>query len=157
MKLRIAVTIVAVAALVSLAGCQATQLPTYEEVRTETEAAMQRIVDELPEGSTVEDLTNDTPFACNEGSSAVFFTGHWAVITPDGFDRVGFVEGLPDVLGPGFEQRESQIDTGPGSVKLRTTGEDDVHLSATAVEDGQVQAVDILAMSRCAQEPPAAE
>ena len=147
----LATTVVAVSAIV-LTGCSMQSLPTYDEIRGETQNAMQRIVDELPSESRVEDLTTGTPFTCGDGKR-VFFTGHWAVYPPDGFDNVTFVDGLPETLGADFTRIEGAIDKGPGSVKLGTTDASDVRLDATVVDVVGTSAIDILATSRCGQGP----
>ena len=81
-----AVALVAVA----LSGCTAEQLPSYEHARDQTTSVMQRVLDEVPPGSVKEDLTDDESFACGS-ADGVFFTGHWGVYPPAGFDTEGFV------------------------------------------------------------------
>lgn len=150
--MRAIATTVLVLATVFLAGCSMQSLPTYDEIRDETQDAMQRIVDELPSGSRVEDLTTGSAFTCGDGKG-VFFTGHWVVYAPDGFDNVTFVDGLPETLGADFARIKGAIDKGPGSVKLGTTDASNVRLDATVVDVDGMTAVDILATSRCGRDP----
>ena len=74
----------------------------------------QLIVDELPNGSEVEDLTASAPFACAEGG--VFFTGHWFVTPPQGFDTREFIETLPSTLSYDFAVEPTEVPTSYPSV-----------------------------------------
>lgn len=139
-----AVALVAVA----LSGCTAEQLPSYEHARDQTTSVMQRVLDEVPPGSVKEDLTDDEPFACGS-VDGVFFTGHWGVYPPAGFDTEGFVENLLGELGPGFEEQDT---TAASTVRFRSV-EDGVLTTVRAVETDDGPAIDILATSPCAQEP----
>lgn len=135
-----------------LTGCSMRPLPPYQAVEDETKAAMQRVVDLLPSGTRVDDLTVSAPYACGD-KDGVFFTGHWGVYPPAGFDNVRFVDQLPSQMGSDFERRETGVVLGAGNTRLASTGEESVHLDVTAVDVDGVRAIDILGLSRCAQAP----
>ncbi len=139
---------IAVGLALTMTGCTVNQLlPTYDEVRGETEAAMQAIVDEMPADSQVDDLTDDSPFTCGD-AGGVFFTGHWFVHAPDGFDTEHFISVLPELLGPEFVEEEGGIDVSYPLVRLRTVD------TAVALDVSESEGdVNILATSRCAQDP----
>ena len=96
---RPALVLLAAAAL-ALTGCAPTPLPAYDTVRSQAQAAMQRVVDELPTGLRVDKNPSDKPFGC-EGEG-VFYTGQWTVFPPKGFDGQSFINGLPTALGSDF-------------------------------------------------------
>lgn len=75
----------------------------------EAEAAMQRVVDQLPADSRVVDTTDLTPYACSDGGG--FFTGHWLVTPSTDFDTVQFVEDLPSRLADEFRRRRHKLST----------------------------------------------
>lgn len=54
-----------------LSGCSGETLPTYDAARAEAEAAMQRVVDQLPADSRVVDTTDLTPYACSDGGGVL--------------------------------------------------------------------------------------
>ena len=139
------------ALIIAMTGCSVNQLPTYETVQTETESAMHLIVDELPNGSEVEDLTASAPFACAEGG--VFFTGHWFVTPPQGFDTREFIETLPSTLSYDFAVEPTEVPTSYPSVSLRTSDGSDVSMDVSDVDPDSNPGINILALSRCAQDP----
>jgi len=127
-------------------------LPTYQVVEDETKAVMQRVVDLLPQGTRVDDLTASSPYACGD-KGGVFFTGHWGVYPPPGFDNMSFVDQLTSQMGSDFERRETGVSLGAESARIATTGEDKIHLDVTAVDVDGTPAIDMLGLSRCAQAP----
>lgn len=115
---------------------------------------MQRVADQLPADSVVDGLTDATPYACSNGG--VFFTGHWLVTPPDNFDTSQFVADLPGRLGSEFAEQESNLGHTYPAVELRATDESNVSVTVSGSPDGDAPLIDILAMSRCAQEPSSA-
>jgi hypothetical protein len=150
---RPALALLAAAAL-ALTGCAPTPLPTYEAVRSQAQAAMQRVVDELPADLPIEKSPADTPFGCER--DGVFYTGQWTIPTPPGFDGKGFVDGLPDALGPEFRVEETGLDLSYPSVSFIATGYSNSTLDVSVLTRDEGVVVDILSTSRCAQ-PPATE
>lgn len=135
------------AGALTLAAC-APVLPTYDAIRDETRAAMQEIVDEIPAGSEVDDLSTETPFGCQ--GDGVVYTGHWAVYPEPPFDSQAFVDGLTEALDGTWAANEDALESPDPSVSLL---KDDMLIRATAVDDDGRMAVDILALSRCGQSP----
>lgn len=142
------------AAVLALTGCAPTPLPTYETVRGEVQSAMQRVVDELPAGLTVDKNPSDSPFGCS--GDGVFYTGQWTIETPEGFDGQAFVDGLPEALGEDFLVEEPRLELSYPAVSFIATGyaNSTVDVSVLTRDEGVV--VDVLSLSRCAQ-PPASE
>jgi hypothetical protein len=139
------------AAVLTLSGCASTPLPTYETVRGEAQAAMQRVVDELPADLPVEKSPADTPFGCEGGG--VFYTGQWTIPTPPGFDGQSFVNGLPDALGSEFRVEETGLDLSYPSVSFIATSYANSTLDVSVLTRDEGIVVDILSTSRCAQRP----
>ncbi len=137
--------------IIVVTGCAVNQLPAYETVRDETESAMQLIVDELPTDSAVKDLTVSAPFACEEGG--VFFTGHWFVTPPQGFDTQAFIEELPRTLSSDFSEEPTKVPTSYPSVSLRASDGSNVSVDVSDVDPDANPGINILALSRCAQDP----
>lgn len=136
---------------VGAVGCSA-QLPAYEEVRSETEAAMQDVVDALPEGSTVDDRTDPTPFACSDGGA--FFTGHWEVHPPQGLDTRELLESLPEGLGDGYREQDVAVTVDYPLVRLVALDHGGAGLDVSGIDvDTDDPIVNIVATSRCAREP----
>lgn len=140
--------------MLALSGCTPTPLPSYGAVRGEAQAAMQRVVDELPADLPVEKSPVDSPFGC-EGDG-VFYTGQRTIPTPPGFDGQSFVHGLPDALGSEFRVEETGLDLSYPSVSFIATGYANSTLDVSVLTRDDDVVVDILSTSRCAQ-PPATE
>lgn len=139
------------AGLLMLAGCA--QPPSYEQVRADTEKAMQAVVDQLPAGVEVEDLSRP-PYDCDLGGGGLlsggdgqFFTGHWAAYPDDIFDGQAYIDELPAGLGDGWEVDESAVEVSYPALSIKTKG---VLLDISVVEgdDGET-IVDILGISPC--------
>lgn len=130
-----------------------TKLPTYDNVREEAHAAMQRVVDELPPDSRVAPQPESDPYGC-EGDG-VFYTGHWGVYPGAGFDGQAFVDELPAALANDFVVEEKVVDLSYPAVGFIATGYGNTGVSISVVDVNGETVVDILATSRCAQ-PPAA-
>jgi hypothetical protein len=147
---RTALILLAAGAL-ALTGCAPTPLPTYEAVRGEAQAAMQRVVDELPAGLEVAKNPSDNPFGCS--GDGVFYTGQWTIDTPESFDGQAFVDGLPAALGEDFLVEETRLELSYPAVSFIATGyaNSTVDVSVLTRDEGIV--VDILSTSRCAQRP----
>lgn len=141
---------VTIAALMT--GCTMTSLPTYDDVRDETESAMQQIADTMPEGSRVEDLTVATPTICGGGADGVFFTGHWFVHGPDGFDTDSFITELPTKVAADFTEEESGVAVSFPADRLRSHPAG-VGIDVTNSTAGEYPGIEILATSPCAKDP----
>lgn len=159
MRARTPLVVLAATLLVtSLAGCTMNQLPTYDEVQNETFAAMQGIVDALPEGSHIKDKSDTEPFGCGgsvvapDSSKGVFFTGHWAVYTPDGYDVQGFIDAMPGVLGDGYKTDPNVVPVGRTQADVVSVNHG-IGISLDAFKTDAGSGIDILAISRCAQKP----
>lgn len=151
---RPALALLATAAL-ALTGCAPTPLPTYETVRGEAQAAMQRVVDELPPDVRVEKNPSDKPFGCER--DGVFYTGQWTVFPPDGFDGQSFVDGLAAALGSDFRTDDRGLELNYPAASFIAPGYSNstVDVSVLTREEGVV--VDILSTSQCAQRPATEE
>ena len=129
------------------------ELPTYDTVRGETNAAMQLISDQLPDTTHVTEGP-DRPYHCEE--NGMFYTGKWVLFQPDDFDGEAFVDDLPAQLGEEFEVRDIGIESSQPAVHFIATDHGDTLISVAAGETDGEQWIDITALSRCA-EPPADE
>ena len=150
--MRAAVKVIALSVLVlTMTGCAMQQLPTYDVVRSETTAAMQQVVDQLPADSVVDDRTDPTPYGCDGGG--VLFTGHWEVQVPDGFDTRAFIEELPGRVAENFVKEERGVPHSYPLISLRTKGDSEVSLDVSNRDPENLPKINILALSRCAQAP----
>lgn len=138
--------------LATLGGCTVGR-PSYDEVRDQTVAALQAIVDLIPSPRTVDVGPEQEPYSCSdpllpsrgEGS---FYTGHWTAEVSETFDIAAFIETLPATLGHGWTEEDLGIDVSFATVDLiqESTG------VSVAVEDHSVdgrRVIDVLAISRC--------
>ncbi|MGZ0068267.1 hypothetical protein [Microbacterium arborescens] len=132
-------------------GCSVNTLPTYDTVRDETEAAIQRIADELPPGTRAVPRPEQSPYGCS--GERVMYTGHWDIYPSPGFDGADFIERLPDLLGDDFTREELEIDPGipAASFIADAYGGTGINISVAAKHGETI--VDITALSRCAQPP----
>ncbi|SIR95071.1 hypothetical protein [Microbacterium sp. RURRCA19A] len=142
------------AAALALTGCTPTPLPTYDTVRGEAQAAMQRVVDELPAGLRVDKNPSDKPFGCS--GDGVFYTGQWTIETPEGFDGQAFVDELPEALGEDFRVEETRLELSYPAVSFIGTGYANSTVDVSVLTREERVVVDLLSTSRCAQ-PPATE
>lgn len=142
--------VVATAAL-ALTGCAPTALPTYETVRSQAQAAMQRVGDELPPDVRVEKNPSDKPFGC-EGEGA-FYTGQWTVFSPEGFDGHSFIDGLPGALGSDFRTDDRGLELNYPAASFIAPGYSDSTVDVSVLTRDEEVVVDILSTSQCAQRP----
>ncbi|OYC97968.1 hypothetical protein CI089_05460 [Microbacterium sp. Yaish 1] len=134
----------------TMAGCAMAGHPTLEEARAETQAVLQQIADEVPDG-VVEVRTPDSAYlACDGGG--YYSINHWVVTPGPEFDGEAFVDALPERLGDGFVVAEV-VDIKSPAVALN-------HVSGAALDvvvlgsDGDV-VVDLLGLAPCGDgEPP---
>lgn len=128
-----------------------TQLPSYDTVRAETEAAIQRIADELPAGARFSPRPEGSPYGCDSGG--VMYTGQWDIYPAAGFDGRRFIETLPDRLGDGFTVEDLGFDPGFPALGLIADayGGTGMNVSVGSIDGADV--VGITAISRCAQPP----
>ena len=102
---RVVSAFIAVGMSMILGGCGlASNLPTYDDVSSDTRAAMQTVVDLLPEASVVTPRPEQEPYPCDDpvavdNKRGPFYTGNWDITIPAGFDIESFVLALPDTLG----------------------------------------------------------
>lgn len=131
------------------AGCSMTTLPSYDTARDETRAALQDLVEALPDSAEVSDDGTERPYPCGDG---FFYTGHWTVRLPADFDTAGFVEGLPESAGDAFELADAQGPSDSITYVVATQRQNTrVAVSDESTTDQGV--LDLLATSRCAQPP----
>jgi len=147
---RSALALLAASALV-LTGCAPTPPPTYETVRGEAQAAMQRVVDELPPDVRVEKNPADKPFGC-EGDG-VFYTGQWTVFPPEGFDGQSFVDGLPAALGSDFRTDDRGLELNYPAASFIAPGYSNSTVDVSVLTRDEGVVIDILSTSQCAQRP----
>ena len=147
---RWALVLIASAALTTT-GCTMAQSPTYNTVSEETQAAMQRIVDEMPPGTRVSPRPEQEPYGCDGDS--VLYTGHWDVFAGPGFDGQKFVDELPDALAEDFVEEQTGLDLDFPAVSFIATGYGNTGINVSVGEVDGETVVDILATSRCAQPP----
>ncbi|MDQ1218434.1 hypothetical protein [Microbacterium arborescens] len=140
-----------IASLSAVTGCSSPTLPTYDTVRAETEAAIQRIADELPAGARFSPRPEGSPYGCDSGG--VMYTGQWDMYPAPGFDGGRFIETLPDQLGDGFTVEELGFDPGFPALGLIADayGGTGINVSVGSIDGADV--VGITALSRCAQPP----
>ncbi|WP_162815480.1 hypothetical protein [Microbacterium arborescens] len=146
-------SIVAVLAFVGFAtvGCAVAERPTLERAKAETQAVLQQIADEVPDG-VVEVRTPDSAYlACDGGG--YYSINHWVVTPGPGFGGEAFVDALPERLGDGFVVAEV-VDIKSPAVALN-------HVSGAALDVvvlesvGGVVVVDLLGLAPCGDgEPP---
>lgn len=132
----------------AMSGC-APPLPPFDEVRSDTVALMQEVVDALPPGTTVTADESHSSWACDTGSGS-FYSGYWVATTPN-FDTGAFVESLPGTLGPSWSEDTDALDAGVPSIIL-LNGETTVRVSAIDDDDGTPR-IGIIAISPCGQKP----
>ncbi len=122
---------------------------------------MQAVVDALPSGTEIEDLSVD-PYGCDAGTGELFaggekgqfFTGHWAAYPPDAtFDGEAFIDELPETLGDDWVVDENAIGMTIPSVEISTQEVSMTVASAPAEDDGRGPYIDILAISNCGTVP----
>ena len=134
-----------------LTGCAPAPLPTYEAVRSQAQAAMQRVVDELPPDVRVEKNPSEKPFGC-EGDG-VFYTGQWTVFPPAGFDGQSFVDGLPAALGSDFRTDDRGLELNYPAASFIAPGYSNSTVDVSVLTRDEGVVVDILSTSQCAQRP----
>lgn len=150
MSIRIATVLAGLAAVAMLmTGCGVGALPTYETVRAETRAAMQRVADELPASSRVSRNPANLPYPCGDG---VMFTAQWTFYIDAGFDATAFIRTLPESLGSDFEE-VGTARSGDESVYLRATAYGGTGVGVSDYSDDEQVVIEILATSRCAEPP----
>jgi hypothetical protein len=147
----LATTAFALVLLGTLTGCtMQQQLPTWQDAQTETQDAIQRVLDELPTDTHLNDRSDDVPYACGDGA---MFTGHWEADLPQGFDVAAFIDGLPAALGTDFTPEASDVPLSDPNVNLRAKTYGNIVVSVRGYEFEGHPALDVLAISRCAQRP----
>lgn len=139
-------------ALVSMAmtGCAVNARPSYETVTSETTAALERIVAELPSGADVAKKDLSFPYPCEGGAS---YATRWTVYPPADFDVAAFIEGLPAMLGSDAERDENSLPLDGPYVSLRMTAFGGTGVSVSDDSSEATRAVGLLATSRCGQDP----
>lgn len=135
-----------------LTGCSSSPAPTYDHVRNQTIAAMQKITDRLPSEAIVERRPDGDPYSCGSTGDAspsqgYMYTGHWEVTVPASFDSRGFVKGLVGALGDGWRKTQS-VDWVDGATDV-TQIDTGVGVSVMAYGADGKSGIDILATSRC--------
>ncbi len=141
----------AVAVLMTMTGCGMTgqDMPTYESARSDTIAAMQRVVDEIPAAGELWKRELSAPAPCGDGVS---YSATWAVPVTEDFDAEGFVLGLEGVLEGDFElEGESPTDSVGLYFNAPAFGDSGVGVTAMSSENGPF--IDLIGTSRCALKP----
>jgi hypothetical protein len=146
----VSVTAVLTLAGMTMVGCAMAGRPTLEQARADTEAAMQRIADEIA-GGVVEVRTPDSAYlACDGGG--YYSINRWAVTPQPGFDGEAFVEALPGRLGSDYVIAETVDIKSPAVAFNHASGAVlDVKVLGT---EGDI-VVDLLGLAPCGDgEPP---
>lgn len=151
MKRRVS-AILALAAVLGLGGCGVNE-PTYDTVREEVVSSLDRVVAVIPDPKEVAPQPEGEPYSCGDplllsNRKGAFFTGHWFVYVPEGFDIDAFIETLPGLLGEDWEVRDTQIEVSFANVDVlyKPLG---VTVSVEDALAGDRPAVELLAISRC--------
>lgn len=139
------------ALLYATTGCTVTRLPSYDAVRAETEAAIQRIADELPAGTRFSQRPEGSPYGCDNGG--VMYTGHWDIYPGPGFDGSRFIETLPDRLGDEFTVEDLGFEPSFPALGLIAHAYGNTGINVSVGSKDGTDVVDITALSRCAQPP----
>ena len=149
-------------ALISLAclvltACSFTTKPTYDTVRSDALAAMQIVVDAIPDPKSVHPRPEQEPYGCDDpligmNESGAFYTGYWEVAVADDMDVTTFVTNLLDTLGEGWREEPQTIEVpyAQANVVRESSG---VSLTVEERARNGSKGIDILAISRCGVEP----
>ncbi|MGR6742438.1 hypothetical protein [Microbacterium arborescens] len=113
---RVAAMAVVLSMMPTLGGCTvaAEPTPTYDEVRSQTRAAVSTVTALFPDGVDYVSRDELEPFGCggdeaplaNVPEGTAFFTERGEAVVPEGFDANAFVLGLPDALGEDWTATE---------------------------------------------------
>ncbi|MDF2563474.1 MAG: hypothetical protein K0R99_4920 [Microbacterium sp.] len=145
---------VAVLALTGFAmmGCAVAERPTLEQAKTETEAVMQLIADEVPDGVVKVVTPDPTYLAC--GDDTYYATLRWGVTPGPEFDGEAFVDALPGRLGKDFVVAET-VDIKSPAVALDHASGALLDVKVLEVDGGIV--VDLLGLTPCGVGQPPTE
>ena len=132
-----------------MTGCSE-QLPSWDQARSEADAAMREVVELLSPESVVVDLTDPTRYGCAQG---VMYTGHLAIDAGAGFNGPAFVDALPSRLAGSFSLEASPVPARYPEVSLIAEEHGDASVTVGAGVDDDMHRIDILVISRCAQTP----
>lgn len=152
---RVVSAFIAVGMSMILGGCgMASNLPTYDDVSSDTRAAMQTVVDLLPEASVVTPRPEQEPYPCDDpvgvdNKRGAFYTGNWDITVPANFDIESFVLALPDTLGEGWDVVPSQIPVGYATVDILEEATSIV-VTVSDASEGSTASLNIMGMSPCA-------
>lgn len=136
----------------TMVGCAMAGRPTLEQARAETEAAMQRIADEIPQG-VVEVRTPDSAYLACDGSG-YYSINRWAVTPQGGFDGEAFVDALPGRVGPDFVVAETVDIKSPAVAFNHASG---AVLDVKVFGTGEDVVVDLLGLAPCGDGDPEGE
>lgn len=129
-----------------LTGCSMQSLPPYDDARTETINAMQRIVDEIPGEYEIDVRELSEPAPCGAGVS---YNARWTLIPAEDLDIPSFIEALPAALGDDFEVVRDSVTDLPG-VYLRALEYGDAGIGVTDFSESGQLVIGLLGTSRCA-------
>ncbi|MCM3614286.1 hypothetical protein M3672_07500 [Microbacterium enclense] len=151
MKQRFLVVVLS-AIVVGTTGCSIGQ-PSYAVVREEALGSLDRVVAVIPDPKEVAPLPEGDPYPCDDPllpatGEGAFFTGHWLVHVPEGFDIDAFVDTLPELLGEDWEERDPGFEVSFANVDVlyKPLG------LTVSVEDARADgppALELLVLSRC--------
>ena len=146
----VAAGVVLALAGMTMTGCAMAGRPTLEEARAETQAVLQQIADEVPDG-VVEVRTPDSAYlACDGGG--YYSINHWVVAPGPEFDGEAFVDALPARLGDGFVVAEVVDIKSPAVALNHVSG---AVLDVVVLESDGGVVVDLLGLAPCGDgEPP---
>lgn len=146
----VAAGVVLALAGMTMTGCAMAGRPTLEEARAETQAVLQQIADEVPDG-VVEVRTPDSAYlACDGGG--YYSINHWVVTPGPEFDGEAFVDALPARLGDGFVVAEVVDIKSPAVALNHVSG---AVLDVVVLESDGGVVVDLLGLAPCGDgEPP---
>lgn len=130
-----------------LAGCAA--LPSFDQVRSETRAAVQAIADHLPERTKIEDWSTGKAGPCATGTAS--YTEHWAGYPDPTFDGEEFIDTLIRELPDEFVVVDTGVHVSDPNLAIDYRG---MTMSIVVIDDDPDEPrVNILAISRCGLPP----
>lgn len=144
--------LVLVTGMVLVSGC-ASDSPTYEEVRAETDAVLTRVANLVPDPKEIAPNDDFEPYPCHDPlvlgtGRGSFYTGQWLIFVDDSFDIPAFIATFPDALGERWQKKDLGIDVSfPQVYMVHESPRMSLSVEET-VADGR-KAVELLAISRC--------
>lgn len=126
-------------------------VPTFEQVTSEGEGALNRVIAELPAGIEIVVSAQSAPYPCGDGA---MFAQRRDAYVPEGFDVEAFIRELPAILGDAIVLEE-EVPLGDHYVSFTMPEFGDAGVSVSGFLPPDRPAVSLLVTSRCGSEPQA--